>query len=102
MHAWDEKAAGEMTGLVRVDDDALADDRIERAVEHLDDARLLLDVPAQQAVVRVDEAVGFDRLARPTAQRSHQYGECSAWAWCAPRGFEPRVAQLRRAARLGE
>ena len=37
----------------------------ERAIERrLQHARLLFDFPAQQAVIRVDETVGFDRLAQ--------------------------------------
>src|ERR687898_917053 len=58
-----EGAPGEMTGLVGVHDEALADEWIEHAAGELQRGRLLLDLPAQEAVVRLDEAVGLDRPA---------------------------------------
>ena len=48
-------------------------------------------------IYRRGELVG--RLAGPTRQRSHQYGECSAWARCAKAGVTPAVASLARTSR---
>src|SRR5437870_10027189 len=60
----DEDGAGKMPRLVRIYDDAFADERIEDAVDELHGARLLLDLPAQHAVIRVDETVGLDGLTQ--------------------------------------
>ena len=77
----------------RVDDEALAEHRVERAVERGRATRA-----AARSATRGSRGTCAPAtrpaLSTPTAHFSHQYGECSACAWCEPRSDEARPLEL--------
>ena len=92
--AGDVGEAGHATpDLLGVDDEALAEHRVQGAVDGVDPraaARTICHT-RNSWYLRTGHA---SALSTPTAHFSHQYGECSACAWCAPRSARPRAREL--------
>ena len=94
-HAGDlgEHGARHQRHLLRVDDEALAEHGVERAVDAAEPRGPVRDLPREEVVVACGRA-GASALSTPTAHCSHQYGECSACAWCEPRSQQPGRLEL--------
>ena len=48
---------GGFGGLYEIKDDALSEDRVEKAIDDSGDSRLLHDIPGQEFVITIDQPV---------------------------------------------
>ena len=79
--------------LLAVDDEALAEHRVQRAVGARAQ-RGLCSIRWHEEVVVALAPAHASVLSSPYAHFSHQYGEWSACAWCEPRRQQPGALEL--------